>query len=344
MINSIDDIYNISKENNDLTRATIELLTKCNWRCRHCYIPEHNNSGLEIEIIFELFYKLRDMGCFELVFTGGEPFFRKDILDILRKARDMHFSVIIFTNISLLNEEIIKQLSSLNISLISCSIFSLDNNIHDYITGVNGSLLSTLMNANLLKKYNIPLQIKTSLMKDNYKSYRDLKCYCDKNGFFYKADPVIFNKINGNSEPLNFRMSTEQLSSVLKDVDTLSGVETRKHNNQNLICSDTKHSIYIDSKGDIYPCNRLLIKTGSVYNNDLSDIWNNSPILKIFQEMTWSSSPDCVDCEYESSCVRCPGNALFENGSIFSKSNISCDIAKERFNYHKEIYSNEEIY
>jgi len=31
--------------------ATIEILTLCNLKCLHCYIPEHNNMGLEYEFI-----------------------------------------------------------------------------------------------------------------------------------------------------------------------------------------------------------------------------------------------------------------------------------------------------
>ncbi|MBU5593191.1 hypothetical protein KQI89_15690 [Clostridium sp. MSJ-4] len=74
------DLYQLAKDNNILNNATIELLTRCNWRCQHCYIPEHNNSGLSTNEWFNILHQLRAIGCFDILFTGGEPFYRDDII------------------------------------------------------------------------------------------------------------------------------------------------------------------------------------------------------------------------------------------------------------------------
>lgn len=57
----------------------------------------------------------------------------EDALDVIREARKLGFSVILFTNISLLNEEIIQKLQELYISKISCTVFSLNEETHDFI-------------------------------------------------------------------------------------------------------------------------------------------------------------------------------------------------------------------
>lgn len=59
-------------------------------RCEHCYIPEHNNSGFEHDRIINLLYELRELGVFNVSFTGGEIFLREDILEIISVARKLH--------------------------------------------------------------------------------------------------------------------------------------------------------------------------------------------------------------------------------------------------------------
>ena len=96
------DIFENALKNCNPVEATIELLTKCNWNCKHCYIPVHNNDGLTTDEVFKLLYELREMGVFQVTFSGGEVFYRSDAMKIIRKARELHFDVSIFTNASLL--------------------------------------------------------------------------------------------------------------------------------------------------------------------------------------------------------------------------------------------------
>lgn len=51
-------IYQVAYENNILASVTIELVTKCNWRCSHCYIPSHTNRGMSKEKLFSLFERI----------------------------------------------------------------------------------------------------------------------------------------------------------------------------------------------------------------------------------------------------------------------------------------------
>lgn len=127
-------VYSRAIKNRNLVSAVIELCAKCNCKCKHCYFPSHESLGLPKEKIFNIFDQLRKLGCFEITLTGGEMFCRNDIMDIIRKSSEMHFNTVLYSNVSLLNEEKIKKLSELYIKEISCTIFSLDEDIHDSIT------------------------------------------------------------------------------------------------------------------------------------------------------------------------------------------------------------------
>ena len=333
----IVDMFSLANKNKTLMSITIELLTKCNWKCKHCFLPTHCSYGLQKDEIFDIFEQLRELGCFEITFTGGELFFREDAMEIIKKAREMYFDVVLFTNVSLLNENKIKELSELYVSQISCTIFSLDEKIHDTITGIKGSFKRAMENIMLIKKYNIPLEIKTIFMKMNSDSFEDLKLFCFENGFKYKADHSIFRKNDGDCTPQLLSLTEVQLEKLLPKIDDLIGYSPTPRQVEEHVCPSIRNSLFIDHEGVIYPCNRFFIKLGDIYNSSISEIWNNSKELRMLQDVKWGDVKECIECANNKYCVRCPGVALLEDGNMFSKSSLACNIAKTR----EKLYSNQ---
>lgn len=335
-INQLSDVYSIASENDNLVNVTIELCNICNWRCEHCYIPSHTEHGISKEKVFSLLEELRQLGCYEIIFTGGELFLREDVMGIIRKAREMNFNVILYTNVSLLTDEKVKELSTLYVDRISCTIFSMKEEIHDSITRVKGSYKKAMENIMVIKKYNIPLEIKTILMKKNYNSYKEVKMFCDENGFAYNVDFNIFSKRNGNSDPCKLRLSDDQFNEVIYDLDKIRGYKSKIREKDQLVCEDLKISLFIDAYGNVYPCVQLMECVGNVYNTRLFDIWYNSEKLKKIKNIKWGDLKDCMDCKNNKYCVKCPGSALREGGTFYSKALSSCKNAEMRSRLYNE--------
>ncbi|MEG0619099.1 MAG: radical SAM protein [Bacilli bacterium] len=342
-ISSVLDIHNVAGENNTLTVATLELLTNCNWKCEHCYLPTHTNNGLSKEVIFNTLKELRDMGCFEIAFTGGEIFFRKDMMEIIKRARELGFNVFLLTNISLLTENQIEELSKLYIANISCTLFALDEEIHDSITHVKGSLSKAIENIKLIKKYEIPLKIKTVIMKKNYDYFDEIEQFCNENGFGYKADYNILSKNDGDNETMDLMLSDDEIKQILLKIDDTVGYKSKTREKNELICPSIRNSIFIDCEGNVYPCNRLFIKQGNILEMTIKEIWENSHSLKQLKSMTWGDLDECFNCSSSEYCVRCPGASLLENGNVFSKNLNACKIANLRKSLLEDKY-NEKAY
>ena len=51
---------------NSMFMARIELTTRCNWRCKQCYIDNYNEYGLKKEEIFCILDKMREFGVTQL--------------------------------------------------------------------------------------------------------------------------------------------------------------------------------------------------------------------------------------------------------------------------------------
>jgi radical SAM protein with 4Fe4S-binding SPASM domain len=325
----------LTLKNRKLYNVVLELNTICNWKCKHCYIPEHNDLGMDKDTIFNIFKQLRDNGVFEVTLTGGEIFLRPDIMEIIEKAREMYFKVTLFTNISLLNEEKIKKLSEYFISQISCTIFSLNPNIHDYITGINGSFDRAMENIKLIKSYKIPLQIKTILTNVNYSDTKEISEFCNENGFSYNIDHDIFSQIDGNSLPHELRMTKDQLNIELKYLDKLRGFKPREHKDEEFACYGIQNSLYIDCNGLVYPCNKYLKIVGDLNKENIYDIWNKSNELHRIQDMKWKDLHKCYKCNIDEYCMHCPGTAMLEDGDEYGASMLACEKADIR----KQIYA-----
>jgi len=62
---------------------------KCNLTCYGCYAGMYRkDNDLPFDVIDRILNEAKEMGIYFAVISGGEPFFRKDILDLFRIHND----------------------------------------------------------------------------------------------------------------------------------------------------------------------------------------------------------------------------------------------------------------
>lgn len=137
----------------------LEITNKCNLRCKMCWLwGEHGvgdrYSGLELNRneIFELIDELSNFKP-TLTITGGEPFVRSDLIDILRYIKSNRMKVRILTNGTLLDDKKIQELCEIKVDEV---VFSIDGpeSIHDSIRG-RGTFRKVSENIRKLAKYRM---------------------------------------------------------------------------------------------------------------------------------------------------------------------------------------------
>jgi MoaA/NifB/PqqE/SkfB family radical SAM enzyme len=86
---------------------------RCNLKCYGCYAGEYSQTGigLSFDLIDRIITEGKEMGIHFIVVSGGEPFLRKDLLQIYAKHSDVGFQV--YTNGSLLDEKTVRRLAEL---------------------------------------------------------------------------------------------------------------------------------------------------------------------------------------------------------------------------------------
>ena len=86
---------------------------RCNLGCYGCYAGMYQKTDdlLSFETIDRVFNEAKEIGIHFVVVSGGEPFFRKDLLDIFSTHNDIFFQV--YTNGTLIDEQMAERLGEL---------------------------------------------------------------------------------------------------------------------------------------------------------------------------------------------------------------------------------------
>jgi mycofactocin biosynthetic radical S-adenosylmethionine protein MftC len=118
----------------------IGITDRCNLSCLHCDIwkkpkREELSSSQWIKILVSL---KKWLGPFRLDISGGEPFLKNDILDIIDFCRKNEIHVVITTNATLLNPKIINKLSHIKSLTLNISIDGVNSDTHDYLRNNEG--------------------------------------------------------------------------------------------------------------------------------------------------------------------------------------------------------------
>ncbi len=167
-------------------------------------------------------------------------------------------------------------------------------------------------------------------MDVNAFAYREVKAYCEENGFLFMTSPLIFSKTDGDDAPIQLRISDDKLPIVLKETDQLDQRGKEHLYRYEHPCTALFYTISIDANGDVYPCSSLRYKIGNVFDNTLAQIWNDSEDLKFIQSIKNSNLNECNNCKYKKFCIRCPGMVYSETGSILSCEPFTKQLAKIR--------------
>lgn len=122
-----------------MSSIVIDITSKCNLRCKHCYNADKyfNNTveDMSTEQIKKLTSLLLKEGYDEINILGGEPFTRKDIFELLRHFTLNNYRILLTTNGTLLNKDICEKLLNYNIDTIYISMDGANTEVNDLIRG-----------------------------------------------------------------------------------------------------------------------------------------------------------------------------------------------------------------
>jgi len=142
----------------------------CNLHCVHCYTDSDNlkyEGELSTEEAFRLIDELSDFGIPSLLFSGGEPFMRKDLFTLLEYAAKKNVRPVISTNGTLIDRETAQRVKDSGVVYVGISLDGLEE-INDRFRGVPGAFTRTMKGFDNCRAVNQRVGLRLTLTERNY--------------------------------------------------------------------------------------------------------------------------------------------------------------------------------
>ena len=207
------------KDKPHLSSFQIELTSKCNERCVHCYIPhKFKLYNITDELYYSTLEQLSKMNVLSVTLSGGEPMMHPHFKEFLRAAKKYDFYVNILSNLTLLDDETIQIMKEGNVSSVQVSLYSMIPEHHDAITKLPGSFEKTKASILKLVENDLPLHVSCPTMKGNKDDYGEVLKWCHEHKIRAQTDYIMMAQYNHETENLANRLSVEEAGNVIKSI------------------------------------------------------------------------------------------------------------------------------
>lgn len=280
------------------------ITSKCNARCIMCNIWKDNKSqDLSLKEIESIISSPVLSDVKRINITGGEPFLRKDLIDIIRlmnsKLKNTR-EILIATN-GLLTNVIVEQTKKIlgiinhNVSLhvgISFDGMAKEHERIRNIIGIHNMALETVRRLSAIHNQNLEVQAHVAISPLNIDRLEDIYYYLhtivDQVVFFpvIISEPAFKNRIDKNNLAFdsNSRSLLESFFHFLINEESPSPntyyysrlTDLLRTGKRNFPCTAGFRFMHIDAEGNINPCSFVPSKLsfGNIRNQSLENIWS----------------------------------------------------------------------
>ncbi|MBN1181554.1 MAG: radical SAM protein [Bacteroidales bacterium] len=339
-------LHGFSEEHRPIC-AAIEVTNRCNAECQYCYIRDRKSSPeLSTKQIHFVIDKLNQSELLYINITGGEPFLRADILEILEHCFSSNFLFCsIFSNGTAVKKKHIEFLKKYKdyVKPFRMTVFSHYDHLHNSYMGIPDSLNDIEKTGRKLLDAGVAVHLSIPVMPFNILHLEESILYFKNQGFTigknsgklitqFNDTPLMRYMISKDFFKLIYsKESDDQIASRLK-------LNTSTNEKNHRLCKGLHSLITIDINGNIHPCTSFRnFIIGSIFSDaTLEQILNSNSEYTKLKNLTIDDIM-CKNCENAQICIPCIANShslygTFDGPYIQSCNNMKAirEIAKER--------------
>lgn len=300
----------------------------CNMFCDHCYREagckaEEELSTAEAKTLLE---QIARAGFKIMIFSGGEPLTRPDILELVEYATSLGLRSVFGTNGTLITLEMARKLKEAGAMGMGISLDSMDKKKHNEFRKFEGAWEGAVQGMRNCRAVGLPFQIHTTVMDWNNHELEAITDFAVAEGavahhFFFLVPTGRAKTIE--AESLRAEQYEETLTRIMKkqtEVDielkptcapqfmriaAQMGVKTRFRRG---CLAGTAYCI-ISPRGKVQPCAYLNMELGDVRETPFDEIWKNNEVLNTLRTLEYKGG--CGECSFKKSCGGCRARAAY---------------------------------
>ncbi len=318
----------------------------CNLRCKHCLVSA--GKGLKKELTTEEIKKLIDeameLGVKRFYITGGEPFIKDGIFELIRYiTKEKNRELIILTNAMLFDEKKIAALEKVKGPklILQVSLEGPNAEIHDKLRG-QGSFVKAVEGIKRLIDIGITPIVSTAISKFNEKHIMETSKFLSGLGIKEHNLLWMHAKGRGANNVNELLVPSDEIARIMRELkkvyreqeiilDNLESLKVRaraKRGRKNDLCNNCYEKVCVNADGHVYPCASLNgdkhFDAGSIREKSLKDIWLSSKVMARCRENSIQDKQECSSCELKFFCGGgCTSHSYYASEVDTGKGSIS---------------------
>ncbi|GAB6174278.1 putative heme d1 biosynthesis radical SAM protein NirJ2 [Paradesulfitobacterium aromaticivorans] len=313
----------------------------CNMYCDHCYRDAgvKANEELSTAEAKTLLEQIAKAGFKIMIFSGGEPLLRSDIVDLVAYAKSLGLRPVFGTNGTLLTLDLARRLKEAGAMGMGISLDSLDKAKHDAFRKYPRAWDEAVQGMRNCREVGLPFQIHTTVMDWNAHEVESITDFAVAEGavahhFFFlvptgRAVTIeeeslraqeyedILRRIMLKQQTVSIELKptcAPQFMRIAKEV----GVDVRFGRG----CLAGTHYCIIGPKGQVQPCAYLNIPLGDVRETPFDEIWQNHEVFQTLRTLEYKGG--CGTCQYKKICGGCRARAAYYNDGDYMAEEPWC--------------------
>lgn len=340
----------------------LNVTNSCNLRCLTCFKDAGRpyTDEMSTEKMLHTINEISDLGVGCIVVSGGEPFRRPDIFEILSHIAALKITTLLITNGTLIDEEAARQLGTIRPKIVQISLDGSCPEVNDRIRG-RGSFEKTIKAAKLLIAEGLDVRLYPTVTKLNMHDLINIRKLVGelRPGFNHLAFARFHPTGRGLAHEDELAISDSEFYRFMSESFCklqLNEAEKAKYEDiernphatltellpsripwgaRKINCGLGSGTFSIDADGKVYPCqwlHRPEYLAGDLTSKTLAEIYHRSQVFRSCREIRVDYNiAGCTSCEYRYFCGgACRARALKESGSICGSS-PDCSFAFQYF-------------
>ncbi|MEO8595054.1 MAG: TIGR04053 family radical SAM/SPASM domain-containing protein [Candidatus Solibacter sp.] len=310
-----------------------EATQACDLTCVHCRASaqsERSSKELTTEQGYRLLDQIRSFGEPLMVFTGGDPLKRPDLMDLIRYS----VKIGLRTNVTpsatpLLTNEAIDGFKEAGVTRMAISVDGHDAASHDDFRGVPGTFDRAMQALAHARDIGLDTQFQTTVTRRNMHHLPEIAEIVKE--MRSKMWSLFFLIVTGRalaSEDLLaeeyedvFKFMYDLSKTAAFGIKTTEAMHYRRYIAQRMKeehgvvqneaargvafrtagVSDGKGFVFVSHEGEIFPSGFLPVSGGNVLETPLPDVYRNSDLFRTLRDTTQREGK-CGICEYQKVC------------------------------------------